>query len=99
MKAPRYLGTFNGHPVWRVDSDAAGYRVWRGRWIPDPDHARPGVLIELHGAMVLAAPPSLGCDADVPRAGNGTLDELCSTPRLARVLRARYVQAHPGAAS
>lgn len=86
MSRPRYLGHFAGGPVFRLDRVEDGRRVWR-RWVETNTDKpfEPGVYLESFGMTVRLCGTT---DEQCLRVSGRTLDEACSTPRLARVLRA-----------
>lgn len=83
MKRPRYLGHFDGCPVFRIDSPEAQARVFNpARWRPMFDGTfRPGLQLVAGGIAIHVGPGTLDAMGD-------ELDAVCSTPRLARTLRA-----------
>lgn len=92
MKRPRYLGNFNGCPVFRIDSDEAAARVWRSPRFESYGPAfRPGLMIDLPG-FAMDVPPRLGADEATLYGNAPRLDAACSTTRLARSLRALYAR-------
>ena len=83
MKRPRYLGHFDGCPVFRIDSPEAQARVFSpARWCSM--HARPF----RPGLRLVARNIALHVTPGTAAAMGAELDEACITPRLSRSLRA-----------
>ncbi|MDB4930075.1 MAG: hypothetical protein JWM10_2559 [Myxococcaceae bacterium] len=94
MRPPRYLGTFNGCAVFRIGSLAAGDRLGRRS---GGEHFAPGLYLAAPG-VVMPLPPSFADEARHLAATGQRFDDACSSPRLARSLRALHEGSHGGAA-